>query len=99
MEEIELDAIYVPSDEVVYREIEGEVIIVPLTAGIGDADELYTLNETGQAIWQRLDGDKSLKDVVASLAAEYEAPAGAIEADVLGMVGELARRRMVVTAG
>ena len=33
------------------REIEGELIIVPLVAGIGDADdELFTLNETGKAI-------------------------------------------------
>jgi hypothetical protein len=33
---------YQPSDEIVAREIEGELIIVPLTAGIGNLeDELY----------------------------------------------------------
>ena len=96
---VTLDAVYVPSEDVVAREIEDELIIVPLAAGIGDADhELYTLNETGQAIWERLDGTRSLRAVAAELAAAYEAPAGDIERDVLGLVGELVRRRMLVEA-
>ena len=52
---IKRDAVYAVSDDVVAREIEGEIIIVPLVAGIGDLeDELFTLNETGKAIWDRL---------------------------------------------
>ena len=48
-----LDAVYTPSEDIVAREIEGEIIIVPLVAGIGDMeDELYTLNDTGKAIMQ-----------------------------------------------
>ena len=92
-----LDAICAPSEDVVAREIEGELIIVPLTAGIGDMeDELYTLNETGRAIWNRLDGARSLRQIASELAAEYSAPAADIERDVAGLVGELARRRMLV---
>jgi len=91
-----LEAICKPSDDVVAREIEGELIIVPIASGIGDAeDELYTLNETGKAIWDRLDGARSLRQIAAELAIEYEAPAGDLERDVLGLVGELARRRML----
>ncbi len=92
-----LDAICVPSDDIVVREIEGELIIVPLTSGIGDMeDELYTLNETGKAIWDRLDGVRSLRQIAAELANEYDAPAGDLERDVLGLVGELARRKMLI---
>ncbi len=88
---------YRPSEDVVARVIEGEIIIVPLVAGIGDMDdELFTLNETGKAIWDRLDGQRTLADVAAELTDEYEGDAGAIETDVLGLVGELLARRMVV---
>lgn len=94
---IRLDALYIPSEDVVAREIEGELIIIPLTAGIGDMeDELFTLNETGKAIWQRLDGKQDLKGVVAALTQEYESQVSEIERDVLGLVEELVRRRMVV---
>jgi hypothetical protein len=85
---------------VVAREIEGELIIVPLAAGIGDLeDELYTLNDSGKAVWALLDGGRSLKQVVQALSDEYEAPLEEIEQDVLGLVGELARRRILVEAG
>ena len=92
-----VSAVYGPSDEVVAREIEGELIIVPLTAGVGDMEEaLFTLNETGRDIWSRLDGQRSLRDVAAELAELYEAPLGEIERDVTGLVGELVNRRMLV---
>jgi len=95
--ELVLDAICTPSEDVVAREIEGELIIVPLVAGIGDTeDELYTMNETGKAIWTRLDGKRTLRAVSAELAAEFNAPAGEIEKDVLGLATELARRKMLV---
>lgn len=96
---IRMEAVYLPSDDVVAREIEGELIIVPLVAGIGDLeDELYTLNETGKAIWDRLDGRATLADVVAALPEEYEARPGEIERDVRGLVEELVRRNMLVEA-
>lgn len=96
---IAFDSAYAPSEDVVAREIEGELIIVPLASGIGDMeDEIYTLNETGRAIWKRLDGKRSLKDIAESLKAEYEATPGDIERDILGLVGELVKRRMVVEA-
>jgi hypothetical protein len=97
MTTVNLDSVYSPSDDVVAREIEGEIIIVPLAAGIGDMeDELYSLNDTGKAIWQRLDGKTSLRAVAAGLAQEYNAPQEVIEQDVIGLVGELTRRRMLV---
>ena len=94
---IDIDSSYIPSDNIVAREIEGELIIVPIVSGIGDMeDELFTLNETGRAIWERLKGKMSLKDVVEELSAEFEDPKGEIEKDVIGLVGELLKRKMVV---
>jgi hypothetical protein len=91
-----LDAVYAPSEDIVARNIEGELIIVPLVSGIGDLeDELFTLNETGKAIWDRLDGKKKLKDVLAQLSAEFEAPAVEIEQDLIGLVEELSRRKIL----
>jgi len=91
------DAVYVPSDDIVAREIEGEVIIVPLAAGIGDLeDELYSFNETGKAVWDKLDGRRTLDDVIVDLAGEFDAPSGEIADDVMGLVAELVSRRILV---
>jgi Coenzyme PQQ synthesis protein D (PqqD) len=94
---LDLEAVYGPSDDIVAREIEGEVILVPLVSGMGDLeDELYTLNETGRAIWKKLDGAKPLSQVVSDLAAEYEADPGIVRRDVAGLIEELLKRKMVV---
>lgn len=94
------ETICVPSEEVVAREIEGDIVIVPLVAGIGDADdELYTLNETGQAVWRKLDGRRTLGQVAAALADEFDAPRDELEADVLGFAAEMARRGILAVKG
>ncbi len=96
--EVSLATVCAPSEDVVAREIEGEIVIVPLVAGIGKADdELYTLNETGRAIWQRLDGQRTLGQVAADLTAEFDAPLADLETDVLGFARELTGRRILAT--
>ena len=93
---VNMESICVPSENVVAREIEGDMIIVPLVAGIGDADdELYTLNETGKVIWQKLDGDMTLGQVANAISKEFNSPAGEIEKDVVGFVTEMVRRGML----
>ena len=94
---VSLDGLYKPSEDIVARNIEGELIIVPLVSGIGDLeDELYTMNETGKAIWDRLDGKKKLREILAELSTEFDAPAGEIEKDLIGLVEELVRRKILV---
>jgi hypothetical protein len=97
---ITMDSILFPSEDIVSREIEGELIIIPLVAGIGDMeDELFSLNDTAKAIWKQLDGDKNLAQIAAGLASEYNADLKKIEGDVLGLMGELFNRGIVVEVG
>lgn len=97
MKTFDLEDCLVPSEDIVSREIEGELIIVPLVSGIGSIDdELFSLNETGRSIWKNLDGKKTVKQVVDLLAEEYDAPKTEIEMDVIGLVEELVNRRIFV---
>jgi hypothetical protein len=92
-QKITLESICEPSEDVVAREIEGEIIIVPLVSGIGDADdELYTLNETGKYFWQQLDGEKTLGNVSGLLSAAFSSPKKIIEKDILGFATEMVHR-------
>jgi len=94
---VDISSCYAPSEDVVAREIEGELIIVPVTSGLGDMeDELYTLNETGKAIWEKLDGKKTLKQTAEELSKEFNAPLSEIEKDVIGLAEELLKRGMLV---
>lgn len=90
------DGIYTPSDNIVAREIEGELIIIPLIGGIADVDEeLFSLSPTGYAIWIRLDGKKTVEQICSDLAAEYNIPITQITPDVCGFLQELFQRQML----
>jgi len=92
-----LGIIYVRSHDLVEREIEGELIIVPLTSGIGDLeDELFSLNEIGRDVWARIDGKRRVSQIVKELEKIYEVEREKITADVLGFLAELAKRKLIV---
>ena len=94
---VQLLDVYLPSDDVVVREIEGENLIIPIASGVGDMeDELYSLNESGKVIWDKLDGIKSLEQVAAEIVGEYEETENEIKEDVVNFVGELVKRNILV---
>ena len=93
---VSLSAVCVPSEEVVAREVQGEFVIIPITSGVGTSEEeIFTLNETGKSVWDKLDGQRSLKDVAQELAADFEAPLEEIQNDVLGLAEELLKRKIL----
>jgi hypothetical protein len=95
--DIDFNTKYRITEDVVAREIEGELIIVPLTSGIGDLeDELFTLNETGRLIWEKLNGTQTLRQIAESLNQDFKDSASSVEDDVIGFVKELIRMKMVV---
>jgi len=92
-----LERIYAKSKDLVEREIEGEIIIVPLTSGIGDLeDELFSLNEVGRDVWARIDGKKPVSEIVKELEEIYEPEREKLTSDVLGFLGELEKRKLIV---
>jgi hypothetical protein len=98
-DKIDLNGIYAKSSDIVSREIEGELILVPLVEGIGDLEEeLFTLNTTGRAIWEGLDGNKTVQSIIEDLLQVYEVTKEELEEDVTGLMTELLKRKVVVKA-
>ena len=92
-----LERRYKVSEDIVTREIEGEIILIPLSAGVGDLeDELYTLNDTAYSFWKRLDGQRSLAEIISELQEEYEASPDTLQEDISGLVEELLKRKILV---
>lgn len=78
---------YDVSKEVITRQIEGELVIVPMVEGIGDLDsQMFSLNETGTAVWEKLDGKTTLEEIIRELANEYNTSYDQIKTDVLDIM-------------
>ncbi|MBD3386646.1 PqqD family peptide modification chaperone [candidate division KSB1 bacterium] len=94
--QLTLQSLFMPSEDIVARKIEDEMLIIPLASGIGDLEEeLYSLNETAQVIWQYLDGKNTLENIVDLLLTRFDTTREALEEDVFGLLQELYNRGIV----
>ncbi len=88
-----LDTVYFPLKDLAVKEIHGELLIIPIKAGKADLENgLFKISETGKAMWDKLDGRKTLREICQELSLEYDAPVEMIERDMLGLVEELLQR-------
>ena len=86
---VSLQAVYTRDDNMVFRRIGEEMILVPIRRRTADLESIYTLNDTGAFIWEQLDGQRTLAEVRDALVAEYEVTPEEAEADVLEFVTNL----------
>ena len=58
--------------------------------------ELFRLNEVGSAVWDTLDGQKKIEDILRELENQFDAPSKQIRKEVLGFIKKLSDRELIV---
>jgi coenzyme PQQ biosynthesis protein PqqD len=77
------------------QRVRGQIVLLQIEGG-----QYYALDDTGVSVWELCDGTRSVADIAAHLALEYDAPAETIEADVCELLQELAEEKLItVSAG
>ncbi len=90
-----MDSVFKKSENVVFRKIGDEYVLVPLFASVADVESIFNLNETGAAVWEKIDGRKNIRDIVAEMQTEYEAENLLIEKDVIAFVNEMITAKLL----
>jgi glucan biosynthesis protein len=80
---------FIRSQAVVARVVAGETLIVPVRAKVGDLASIYSFNGTGTLIWRLLDSPRSIEEMAAAVAAEYNVDLVQAERDVNEFVNEM----------
>ncbi len=52
--------------------VSGEHILVPLASRGADIDSIFNLNETGTFIWEKIDGHRTVAEIIALLASDFQ---------------------------
>ena len=80
---------YEKDPSVVYREIAGEAILVPIRRNISDMESIYTLDEVGSDIWDLIDGERAAGDILDVLLGEYDVDAEVLSKDLAEFIQQL----------
>ncbi|MBX3235118.1 MAG: PqqD family protein [Nitrospiraceae bacterium] len=84
-----MDEIYRKSPDFVERDVAGECILVPIRKRAQDARSIYVLNETGAALWKRIDGRRTLDDILRDFQEEYDVAPERLAQDVVTLLEDL----------
>jgi hypothetical protein len=85
--------LFEPNPDVVFRDLQGEAVILHLGTGT-----YFGLNEVGTRVWQLITERRTLREVCAAVAEEFDAPADRIERDVAALVDQLLGRDLLRAA-
>lgn len=87
---VSLDHSYVVPDDVVFREVDGESVILDLTNAT-----YFGLDAVGTRIWQLVIEHGALVRVFETLLSEYDVDPAVLQADLLDLVGRLQARQLL----
>jgi methyltransferase-like protein len=79
------------SSSIVTRKTGNEYVLVPITNNIADMNSVYTLNETGAYIWELIDGQKNVEEIITALTEEYDIDKQNAEADVFTFIDNMSK--------
>jgi hypothetical protein len=80
---------FVRNPATVSRVIAGETLVVPICAGIGDMEAIYTFNGVGGQLWSSLEQSQTEEELVALIVQQFDVAAGVAEADVQAFLRDL----------
>ena len=86
---LDLNSVVTPSPGIIPRKTGDEYVLVPVSNNIADMDSVYTLNETGAFIWEKLDGKSTLAEIISSMQSEFDVDAKTAKNDLLDFVTEM----------
>ena len=78
------------SADVVYREIDGEAVLLDLGSG-----RYFGLNAVGTRVWAVLAGGGGVDDAIAAIATEFDAPDAENAGDVRALVSDRGARGLL----
>ena len=83
------EEVLVRSQAVVARVVASETLIVPIRAKVGDLASIYSFNGTGSLIWKLLESPRTVAQLAAAVAQEYEVELTQVEQDVTNFVSDM----------
>ena len=89
MTTISLNNTFTLSKDAVFRDLDGEAVILDLGSGT-----YFGLNAVGARIWQLLEEHAGLRAVFDSLCQEYEVAPDVLERDLIALISRLEQARL-----
>ncbi len=83
------EGIFKKNENVVFRQIGDESLLIPVANKVGDLSNIYNLNGIGTRIWEQIDGEKDFIEICRMITDEYDAPISVVINDTAEFISDL----------
>lgn len=83
------DSVFQKGEKVAFREVDGEVLIVPIRFSTSDVTGVYRLNRTATVIWNLFDGHRPLSEIAGEVVNRFDVPREEAQGDIHELVADL----------
>ena len=90
------EKVYKKRDEIVSREIAGETILVPIKGKLADMQRIFALDHVSEYIWEQLDGETKVKDILTGVVDLYDVDKQQAQSDLFEFINELLDAELIV---
>ena len=80
---------FIRNPNFIFRKIVDETILVPIRQNVAELNCIYSLNEVGSFLWQKLAEPQDLSTLQSAVLIEFDASAEQVAADVSQFLSEL----------
>jgi hypothetical protein len=82
-------SVYAKNPEYVERDVAGECILVPIRRRLSESNSIYVLNDTGAALWRRIDGANTVETIMADFVEEFDVSLDQLKKDFATLLDDL----------
>jgi hypothetical protein len=86
---------YAKTGDVVKRQIADEIILVPVRKTAEELDSIYSVNQMAGAIWEMIDGKKTLAEIKTALLEKFDVTPEQLDQDLQEFVGQLRSENLI----
>jgi hypothetical protein len=87
--------VYKKKDDIVYRKLAGETILVPISGRLADMQMIFALNPVGEFIWEELDGSRTLQQIREDIQSSFDVAREEANADLEAFIAELLKEGLI----
>ena len=81
--------VFIRNSDVISRKIAGELFLVPVKGKVADMENIFALTVVAEYIWDRLDGRKSLNEILNNVVDRFDVEHEQVESDIQEFIMEL----------
>lgn len=79
------------NDNFIFRKVVNEMILVPIKQDVAEMEYIFTLNEVGAFVWEKLNESLTLRELQKAVMDEFDVDSKTAEKDLLTFLDELDR--------